>query len=38
MADPALEKIKEIIQEVLAESVSLETKDLIYKLVSQKNK
>jgi hypothetical protein len=36
MADPALEKIKEIIQEVLAESVILETKDFIYKLVSQK--
>jgi hypothetical protein len=38
MVDPSQEKLKEIIEEVLAGSVSLETKELIFKLVSQKNK
>lgn len=35
MADIDLSKIREIIEEVLADSVSKETKDLIYSLVSK---
>jgi hypothetical protein len=35
VADLDQNKIREIIEEVLADSVSLETKELIYLLVSQ---